>query len=81
MKALETIFNNINNGKVYGNMFTKCKYPFFNINLCLGNNPKYIYWCNFGSSHNNNNLRDLQWIIETIFKTTPEKFISEYECR
>lgn len=81
MTALEIIFNNINTGKTYGKMFTKCKYPFFNINLCLGNNSKFIYWNSFGSSHNKNTLTDLRWIIETIFHTTPEKFILDYECR
>lgn len=35
---------------------------------------KYIYWKNFGESANRRNLRDLTWIINTIFQKKGKDF-------
>lgn len=78
---LKTIYKNINAGKEYGYMFNNVTYPFFNTVLSVSENNKYIRWQHFGSSANRNTIDDLQWIIETIFETTPEEFVKKYECR
>lgn len=78
---IKTIYENINSGKVYGYMFTNCRYPFFDTVLSVSENNKYIRWQHYGSSANKNTIKELQWLIETIFKTTPEEFAKKYECR
>lgn len=79
MTALKQIYNNINAGKKYGYMMNNVKYPFFDV--VLSANQQYIYWRHFGSSANKNTVEDLEWILENIFKLSPEKFIEKYECR
>lgn len=76
---IKTIYENLNSGKIYGYMFTNCRYPFFDTVLYA--NDQYIYWSNYGSSATKNKIEKLQWLIETIFKTTPEEFAKKYECR
>lgn len=80
MEVLKTIYNNLQNGKVYGRMFNKCKYPYFNIVL-YKTIDGFIGWKNYGSSANKNTLKELEWIIKVIFHCTPEEFIVIYECR
>ena len=79
MTALKEIYNNINNGKKYGEIEKNVKYPFFWTVLTA--NEKYIYWCYFGESANKNTITDLAWILKNIFEITPEEFIEKYECR
>lgn len=78
---IKTIYENINSGKEYGYMINNVTYPYFNTVLYVSENNKYIRWQHYGSSANKNTIKDLQWIIETIFKTTPEEFAKKYECR
>lgn len=79
MTALKEIYKNINNGKKYGYVMKNVKYPFFD--TVLSANEQYIFWRHFGSSANKNTIGNLEWILENIFKLTPEEFIEKYECR
>ena len=79
MAALKEIYNNINNGKKYGDIVKNVKDPFFD--TVLSANEQYIYWQHFGSSANKNTMESLAWILKNIFKLTPEEFIEKYECR
>ena len=82
-KALSEIFNNIQNGVVYGKdrefmgNGEKYEYPFFDkcVYKTVYNN---IGWTHFGSSANPMTEKDLLWIITVIFSTTPSKFLAEY---
>lgn len=42
------------------------------------NGRKYIFWNNFGSSACKPTLRELNWTIRNIFKTTPSEFFMTY---
>ena len=79
MTALKEIYNNINNGKKYGDIVKNVKDPFFWTVLIA--DEKYIYWRYFGESANDNTMDALAWILKNIFKLTPEEFIEKYECR
>ena len=79
MAALKEIYNNINNGKKYGEIEKNVKYPFFWTVLIA--DEKYIYWRYYGESANDNTMDALAWILKSIFKLTPEEFIEKYECR
>lgn len=76
---LNQIFNEINNGKVFGYMMNNVKYPFFNPVLYLTNGG-FIGWTNFGSSANKNTIKDLEWILDNIFCMTADEFLSTYTC-
>lgn len=78
MSALEYIFNSLQTGYVFGRQIDYVKYPYFNYNLYLtyGN---FIGWEHYGSSAVKNNLEELEWLIDVIFKMTPEEFIKTYE--
>jgi len=74
LKELKEIYTNLNNGIKYGKMYTYG----FSYNLTLSLNGKYICWQHYGSSANKNTLKELAWVIETIFKTTPREFIETH---
>lgn len=79
MDALHTIMNNLKAGKVYGKTCEGRIEPYFWFVMCKDGN--FIHWVHFGRSANRCNLKELKWIINVIFDTTPEKFIEEYECK
>lgn len=74
MTALERIYKNLNAGYQYGDYLVNVRYPMFTPCLSVSENSVYIRWSHYGSSANENTKADLQWIIEMIFKTTPEEF-------
>lgn len=78
--ALRSIWDNLQAGKIYGKMFVKCRFPFFDPML-FKTSAGLIGWHHFGSSAEENTVLALLWTIETIFHTTPEKFVQLYECR
>lgn len=78
--ALRSIWDNLQAGKIYGKLFTKCRFPFFDPML-FKTSAGFIGWHHFGSSAEQNTISCLLWTIETIFNTTPEKFVQLYECR
>lgn len=77
-EALKEIYYNLQLGKSYG------KYDSYGFDAKLylftsrvtGKN--LIGWRNYGSSANKNTLKDLKWIINTIFDTTAKEFINEF---
>lgn len=78
MNAIDRIYQNINHGYQYGRYIHNVKYPYFHTCLSVSENGDFIRWTHYGSSANENTKQALQWIIETIFETTPEKF--EINC-
>ena len=78
MDALHTIMNDLKSGKTYGKTEhgRMCNYFWWE----LYKSGDLIYWRHFGQSANRCTLKDLEWIIRVIFRTTPEKFVTEYEC-
>ena len=79
MKAIDIIYKNLMEGKYYGYVVKNVRFPYFHLSLYKRN--KFFYWSNYGSSANDANKKELAWIIEVIFKMTPEEFINKYECR
>ena len=78
-KAIHQIYNDLQNDFIYGDW---SRYPngerYFRDNMYVTDDGKYIHWENYGASAVRNNLRDLSWLIKTIFDTTPEDFIKDY---
>lgn len=79
LKALNTIYNDLNNGFRYGKdfIYPDIKYPFFDCVLYI-TNFNNIGWSHYGSSANKNTLKNLFWIITVIFKLTPTEFLNFY---
>ena len=83
MNAIDFIYNELNSGRVFGKHCIKdasgmlYKYPFIRAALYITTN-NYIGYTHYGSSAVKNNKQDLQWVIENIFDTTPEKFLETY---
>ena len=79
MKAIDVIYKNLMENKYYGYVVTNVRFPYFHLSLYKG--KKFFYWNHYGSSANKATKKNLKWIIEVIFKMTPEEFINHYECR
>lgn len=86
-KKLEEIYNNLQAGISYGidrdkEHFSWITYPYFDAVLYLiannGVGREVIGWRNYGSSANPNTLKDLKWILDTIFEQTPTEFLNTY---
>lgn len=84
-EALKTIYDYLQKGYYFGKSynFKDLRYAYFDEMLCkyTSHGVDYIGWHNYGSSANENTLRDLGWIIYNVFQTTPSKFLKEYEMR
>lgn len=83
--VLRLIMDDLKSGYSYGRDFTfdhynnkPLRYPYFDAVLRLSPDGRLIRWQHFGSSANKCTLKDLNWIITEIFKTTPVDFIREY---
>ena len=74
MHAIDRIYENINQGYCYGRYIYNVRFPYFKTCLSVSENGEFIRWIHYGSSANKNTKQELQWIIETIFKTTPDEF-------
>lgn len=74
LKELKEIYNNLNSGVIYGKMYNYG----FSSNMYVSVGGKYIVWNNYGQSAEKNTLKDLAWLIETIFETTPREFIETH---
>lgn len=74
MNAIDRIYQNINRGYRYGRFVYNVRFPYFHTCLSVSENGEFIRWTHYGSSANENTKQALQWIIETIFKTTPGEF-------
>ena len=70
---------NLNKGKRYGKYIpnrVEGRAPIFW--EVLSSDTNYIYWNNFGSSANKNNMHYLRWILKTIFQMTAREFTRAY---
>lgn len=81
MNAINRIYQNLQNGKTYGYDVNSARFPYFSYTLTLSPDRKFIRWRYYGESANANTIKDLQWIIEIIFKMTPEEFENKYYTR
>ena len=84
MNPIDIIYKNLMNGMTYGYVIKNVRFPYFHNALYKGRSiatKKFFIWNNYGSSANKATKKDLKWIIEVIFKMTPEEFINHYECR
>lgn len=80
-EALHEIMNSLKENHFYGRDYKTAASPYFGAVLypTTGRNGKeLIGWCHYGSSANKFNLRELNWIIRAIFKTSPTEFLREY---
>lgn len=78
---LDTIYNNLMQGKQYGYVLRNVRFPVFTTVLFHHWCKPYFCWTHYGSSANKATREELAWIIETIFQMTPEEFAATYECR
>lgn len=78
MDALHTIMNELKSGKMFGKTEHGTVSDYFRWNVIKSGT--FIRYRNFGQSSVGCNLKDLAWVIEVIFRTTPEKFLEKYEC-
>ena len=78
MDALHTIMNELRAGKMFGKTEHGRVGNYFWWNLVK--DGQFISYRNFGQSAIRCNLKELAWLIEVIFRTTPENFLEEYEC-
>lgn len=90
-EALNRIYGNLKNGDVYGhdritwrNDFPETKLagkPMFTTALYKHYCKPLFCWRHYGESANKATKKELLWIIENIFDTTPEKFENQYITR
>lgn len=76
-EILRDILRDVKNGYSYGKDYTYVPYPYFGAALYLtpfGN----VGYTHYGSSAIKPTLKDLEWLITTIFRTTPEGFLRDY---
>lgn len=78
--ALIEIYNNLKNGMIYADYLSNVRFPCFWYVLTYDRIKNLFFWRNFGESANKATLKDLAWIIEQIFDTTPEAFAEKYHC-
>ena len=83
-ETLREIMDSLKHGYSYGYDFVwdhynnkPMPYPFFNAVLYRTARGS-IGWTHYGSSANPCTLRDLRWIIEIIFQTTPTHFLEKF---
>jgi len=80
-KAFCAIFENLNNGKYYGQK-TACgqhidKRGFYYSDV-LSRYNNYFRWTYFGSSCEKNTAENLRWILTHIFKMSAVEFSEKY---
>ena len=85
---LKKIYNLLKNGEQFGyfsywNYYDNKPYnfPCFHTVLYKHGIKPIFCWCYYGSSANKATLEKLNWIIKTIFQTTPEKFLLQYKTK
>lgn len=78
MPTLETIYKNINSGATYGQNVRGCAGNVYYAALSVSDDGRYINYSNYGSSAVANTPEELDWILTTIFRKTPEEFTAAY---
>lgn len=81
MTTIDIIYDNLMDGKRYGYVLRNVRFPVFHTILCKHWCKPIFCWNHYGSSANKATKKELQWIIEVIFKVTPEEFVNKFECR
>ena len=83
--ALHTIYDNIKNGFIYGYYYEPTnpalkedKLFWVVMSLTIHNN---IYWNNYGSSATKASIKNLKWLLDTIFGMTATEFMEKYTTR
>lgn len=79
-EALRTIYQNLKNGQIYAHYMENVRFPMYYAVLSYDRVKNLFHWRHFGSSANKATKKELAWIIETIFKTTPVNFMIDYDC-
>ena len=85
-EILNGIANALKSGGVYGEMVKgtnpAIKRPFFwkvlSFGYCQNSGLTIWRWRHYGSSANPATLKDLKWILDTIFKMKPSEFVAKY---
>lgn len=77
-EALQELYNSLQNGAQYGKYIT-LRFAVFSYALYLDWKKEYIFWNHFGSSAMKNTPDSLVWILEHIFRMTPEEFVRNYQ--
>lgn len=72
--TIQEIFDNLQNGYHYYDDFNDLHWTV----LCLSVSG-YIHYRHFGSSAIKNNIKELTWLLETIFEMTPDEFTAKYK--
>lgn len=81
MSALKIIYKKLQNGEIFGKIEPHRMGGTYFWDVLWAYNiqaQKYICWRHFGESANKFRLTDLKWVIEVIFRTTPEQFLFDY---
>ena len=83
--ALESLYNALMNGEQYGtldywNYYENKPLQYAGFYTVLYKDPakNIFHWANYGSSANKATLKDLQWILETIFHTNAHEFTQKF---
>ena len=78
---LKEIYDNLNAGKVYGEILNRGKssreLPWEV--LSVSPDKKFIRYRHYGSSAVENDIEELAWVLQVIFGMKPEEFLSKYE--
>jgi hypothetical protein len=77
MKAIEFIYQELNNGRVFCEHVTNVKYPYLWEVLYLTPHDN-IGWTYYGSSAAVNTIDSLSWLLENIFNMSAEHFLERY---
>ena len=79
-KELEEIYKNLKNGLIYADYLSNVRFPCFWYVLRYDRSKNLFFWRNYGNSAIRATKKELAWIIENIFHTTPETFKKKYFC-
>lgn len=76
----EEIYKNLMSGNRYVELLTNVRFP-CEWWVLLYDKPLNIFrWRNFGSSANPATKEDLRWILNSIFRMSPQEFVARYTC-
>lgn len=84
-KELKELAHNLRSGVRYCELLPKVfvQEDIWSTVLCYGYGNyggEFWFWKHFGSSAATATLKDLDWILKTIFKLTPAEFINKYKA-
>lgn len=77
MSSLKFIYDKLRAGEIFGKISEHNQGGTYFWDVLSADN-EYIYWRHYGSSANKLSLQNLNWILTTIFESTPEQFLFDY---